>query len=255
MANELNGKVAVVTGGTSGIGKAICEAFVAAGSKVVFTGLEHQDRIDHTAAEIGAGAIGRKIDAGSVAAMAALLDDVKATHGRLDVLVANAGVGLHAPLGKITEEQFDTMIRTNVKGVLFATQSALPLMEAGASIIWVGSTGSDRPVPGMSVYCGNKAALRAMAQSVIHDIKGSGIRINVLSPGPTDTESLRGAFEKAGGKEGVEKAISQIEERSPVGRIGAPSEVAAVAVFLASDASSYVDGAELFVDGGSRSAS
>jgi NAD(P)-dependent dehydrogenase (short-subunit alcohol dehydrogenase family) len=198
MSHCLEGKVAVVTGGTQGIGLAIAEEFVEQGATVVVTGRDH-GRLDEAVAKIGPRASGVRADAASPAAMDALLKDVTARHGRLDALVANAVVDDHAPLGRITEEQFDRMIGTNLKDVLFAVQSAVPLMPSGGSIILIGSTASVAPPPGMSIYGAIKAGLHGMVRALIQDLKGTGVRINVLSPGAVDTPSLRRALGKAAG--------------------------------------------------------
>jgi NAD(P)-dependent dehydrogenase (short-subunit alcohol dehydrogenase family) len=249
MNHSLDGKVAVITGGTQGIGLAIAKEFVENGATVVVTGRD-QSRLADAVAQIGSNASGVKADAASPAAMAALLKDVKASHRRLDTVVANAVVDDHAPLGKITEEQFDRMIGTNLKGVLFAVQSAVPLMSSGGSIILIGSTASVAPPPGMSIYGAIKAGFHGMVRALILDLKGTGIRINVLSPGAVDTPSLRRALSKAAGPEQVDAIVQSMAQKSPLGRIGNAREIGQVAVFLASDAASYVNGVELFADGG-----
>jgi NAD(P)-dependent dehydrogenase (short-subunit alcohol dehydrogenase family) len=179
-----------------------------------------------------------------------MLKDVKSRHGRLDAVVANAVVDDHAPLGKITEEQFDRMIGTNLKGVLFAIQSAAPLMTNCGSIILIGSTASVAPPAGMSIYGAIKAGFHGMVRALIQDVKGTGVRINILSPGAVDTPSLRRALGKAAGAARVDGIVQSMAQRSPLGRIGEAREIGRVAVFLASDASSYVNGVDLFVDGG-----
>ena len=249
MSFSLEGKVAVITGGTTGIGLAIAKEFVAEGARVAVTGRD-QGRLDEAIAKIGPKASGVQADAGSPAAMDALLKDVKARQGRLDALVANAVVDDHAPLGKITEEQFDKMIGTNLKGVLFAVQSAVPLMSSGGSIILIGSTASVAPPPGMSIYGAIKGGFHGMVRALIQDLKGTGVRINILSPGAVDTPSLRRALGKAAGAGRVDEIVQSMAKRSPLGRIGEAHEIGKVAVFLSSDASSYVNGVELFADGG-----
>jgi NAD(P)-dependent dehydrogenase (short-subunit alcohol dehydrogenase family) len=248
MSHSLDGKVAVITGGTQEIGLAIAGEFVKNGAAVVVTGRD-QGRLDEAVARIGPNASGVQADAGSPA-MDALLKDVKARHGRLDVVVANAVVDAHAPLAKITEEQFDTMIGTNLKGVLFAVQSAVPLMPSGGSIILIGSTASVAPPPGMSIYGAIKAGFHGMVRALIQDLKGTGVRINILSPGAVDTPSLRRALGKAAGPEAVDQIVQSMAQKSPLGRIGEAREIGQVAVFLASDASGYINGVKLFVDGG-----
>ena len=249
MSFSLEGKVAVITGGTTGIGLAIAKEFAEHGATVVITGRD-QARLDEAVEKIGPKASGVRADAGSPAAMDALLKDVKARHGRLDALVANAVVDDHAPLGKITEEQFDKMIGTNLKGVLFAVQSAVPLMPSGGSIILIGSTASVAPPPGMSIYGAIKAGFHGMVRALIQDLKGTAVRINILSPGAVDTPSLRRALGKAAGPDRADAIVQSMAERSPLGRIGDAREIGKVAVFLAGDASNYVNGVELFVDGG-----
>jgi NAD(P)-dependent dehydrogenase (short-subunit alcohol dehydrogenase family) len=249
MTQALDGKVAVITGGTTGIGLAIAKEFVAEGAIVIVTGLE-QEPLDRTVKEIGPHSFGARADASNLAEMDGLLKDVKAKHGRLDVVVANAVADEHAPLGKITEEQFDRMVGINLKGVLFTIQSAMPLLQNNGTIILIGSTASVAPPAGMSIYGAIKASFHGMVRALIQDAKGTGVRINILSPGSVDTPSLRRALGKAGGDEKADAIVKSIAERSPLGRIGDASEIGKVAVFLASEASSYVNGVELFVDGG-----
>jgi NAD(P)-dependent dehydrogenase (short-subunit alcohol dehydrogenase family) len=249
MGFALEGKVAVVTGGTTGIGLAIAKEFVAEGATVVVTGLERED-LERAVQEIGPRSFGAKADASSLTEMEALLRDVKAKHGRLDTVIANAVADEHAPLGRITEAQFDKMVGINLKGVLFTIQSAMPLLRSDGTIVLIGSTASVAPPAGMSIYGAIKAAFHGMVRALIQDAKGTGVRINILSPGSVDTPSLRRALGKAGGAEKADAIVKSIAQRSPLGRIGKASEIAKVAAFLASDASSYVNGVELFVDGG-----
>ena len=249
MSQSLEGKVAVVTGGTQGIGLAIAQELVNNGATVIVTGRD-KARLDEAVRTLGPKASGSIADAGSPAAMDRLLKEVKGLHGRLDAFVANAVIDDHAPLGKITEAQFDRMIGTNLKGVLFAVQSAMPLMSKGGSMILIGSTASVAAPAGMSIYGAIKAGLRGMIRALMQDLKGTGIRINVLSPGAVDTPSLRRALGKAAGPERVDAIVDSMAHKSPLGRIGDAREIGNVAVFLASDASSYVNGVELFADGG-----
>lgn len=249
MDTSLNGKVAVITGGTSGIGLAIAKAFVAEGAMVVLTGID-QAAIDEAVAAIGENCSGFKADVSILAEMDALYSDVKSRHARLDIVVANAGVGDHAPLGSITEAQIDRMFNTNAKGVVFTVQPALHLLRSGASIVIIGSIGSIHGPPAMGIYSGTKAAIRGFVRSWIQDVKGTGIRINVLSPGAIDTESLRNALTAAVGADKLDASIKTMGADNPLGRVGQVEEVAKAAVFLASDASSYITGVELYVDGG-----
>jgi NAD(P)-dependent dehydrogenase (short-subunit alcohol dehydrogenase family) len=246
MTNALKDKVAVVTGGNSGIGLAIAKQFVSEGADVYITG-RRQSELDVAVTAVGEKATGVRSDVTDLADLDALYGTVKERSGRIDVLVANAGGGSGAaPLGAITEEQVDTTFSINVKGVLFTVQKALPLLGAGASVILTGSTTSITGGPYISVYSATKAAVRNFARSWIIDLKGRDIRVNVLSPGPTETPGLLGLAPPEGQQALLDNFASQI----PMGRVGEPDEIAKAAVFLASDASSFVNGAELFVDGG-----
>jgi NAD(P)-dependent dehydrogenase (short-subunit alcohol dehydrogenase family) len=237
-------KVAFVTGGTSGIGLAVAKELISQGATVIVTG-RNQEKLDAAVAVLGSAVIGVRAEAGSLADLDRLYNHVKMAHGRLDLLVANAGAGEIVPLADVTESHFDRAFDANVKGVTFSVQKALPLMGDGGAIVAIGSTASVRPEPGMSVYGGTKAALRAMVRGWVLDIKGSGVRINLVSPGPTNTESLRSFF-----GDQAEQALAYLNGRSTIGRIGQPEEIARAVAFLGSDAASYVNGTELFVDGG-----
>ncbi|MFH8565735.1 SDR family NAD(P)-dependent oxidoreductase [Streptomyces sp. NPDC017988] len=249
MSMTLQNKVAVITGGASGVGLGIAREFVAQGARVVVTDLR-KDRLDDAVAQLGPRCEGLVADVTRLADMELLYRRVEARHGRIDAVVANAGIGDHAPLGRITEEQFDRTFGVNVKGVLFTVQPALPLMSDGGTVVVIGSTASVRPPAAMSVYGGTKAAVRCLVRAWIQDIKGSGIRMNVLSPGAVDTLSLRRAAEQARGADGVAPLLASMGEGTPTGRIAAPEEIGRAAAFLSSDASSFVTGVELFVDGG-----
>ncbi|MDO6415222.1 SDR family oxidoreductase [Sphingomonas sp. BIUV-7] len=238
------GKIAVVTGGTSGIGLAIAQELISQGAKVVITG-RNQQKLDAAVATLGEAAEGVRAETERLADLDRLYEHVKTAHGRLDLLVANAGAGEIVPLADITEGHFGRAFDVNVKGVTFTVQKGLKLMGEGGAVVVIGSTASFRPEPGMSVYGGTKAALRAMVRGWVLDIKGSGVRINLVSPGPTDTESLRSFF-----GEQAEQALAYLNGRSTIGRIGQPKEIARAVAFLGSDAASYVNGTELFVDGG-----
>jgi NAD(P)-dependent dehydrogenase (short-subunit alcohol dehydrogenase family) len=244
MGNLLQDKVTVVTGGTSGIGLGIAKRFVSEGACVYITG-RRQSQLDSAVAEIGDRATGVRGDASSLADLDALYERIGREQGHIDVLVANAGIAEVAPLGSITEEHFDKSFSVNVKGVLFTVQQALPLLGSGTSVILTSSDDATKGGPGRSVYAATKAAIRNFARSWIQELKGRDIRVNVLSPGPIRTPGL------AGLADGPEEAF--FEHRAltvPMGRLGDPDEIGKAAVFLASDASSFVDGAELFVDGG-----
>ncbi|WP_326653458.1 SDR family NAD(P)-dependent oxidoreductase [Streptomyces sp. NBC_01750] len=246
---SLEGKVAVVTGGASGVGLGIAQEFVEHGARVVITDL-HQAQLDEAVAAVGPNCSGIVADVTNLESMEMMYREVKTRYGRLDAVVANAGIGAHAPLGSITEEQFDRTFDVNAKGVLFTVQPALPLLPSGGTVVIIGSTASIQPPRGMSMYGGAKAAVRNFTRAWIQDIKGSGIRMNVLSPGAVDTESLRRALEMAQGANQVDAAIRSMGEGNPTGRIADPREMGKAAVFLSSDASSFVTGVELFADGG-----
>lgn len=241
---NLNNRTAVVTGGGSGIGLAIAKRFAQEGARVVITG-RRQEVLDEALATLGENAVGLVADVSSASSLEALYAEVKRLVGGIDVLVANAGGGVHAPLGKITEEQIDQQFSTNVKGVVLTLQGALPLLGSGSSVVIIGSTSSMDPGPTMSIYGGTKAAVRNMVRSWTAELKGTGIRINILSPGPTNTPSLREAF-----GDDVEAGMAFLTAKSPLGRIGEPEEIASAVAFLASDAASYINGVELFADGG-----
>ncbi|MBC3301888.1 SDR family oxidoreductase [Pseudomonas sp. SWRI18] len=241
---QFNNKVVLVTGGSSGLGFAIAEAFASQGATLIITG-RRQAQLDDAVSRLGAHASSVCTDISNPADLDALFGHILAVHGRIDVLIANAGTGAIEPLGAITVAGFDKLFTTNVKGTTFTVQGALPLMGKGSSIVIIGSTASINPGPGLGVYGATKAALRALVRSWILDIKGSGVRINLLSPGPVNTQSLRDVL-----GDNAQQIIDVLSEKSTLGRIGQAHEIGQAALFLASDASSYVNGAELFADGG-----
>jgi NAD(P)-dependent dehydrogenase (short-subunit alcohol dehydrogenase family) len=238
--NRLNGKTAVVTGGGSGIGFAMAERFVDEGAFVFLFG-RRGDVLDAAAAKLGSHAAVQG-SASDLADLDRLYAAVAARGQGLDILVANAGTGELLPLGEITPEHFDRTFDVNVKGTLFTVQKGLPLMRAGGSIILTGSTTGEMGTPSFSVYSASKAAVRNFARSWALDLKGTGIRVNVVSPGPTRTELALDVI-------GTE-TFEALGASTPIGRLGDPSEVAAAAAFLASADSSFMTGAEVFVDGG-----
>jgi NAD(P)-dependent dehydrogenase (short-subunit alcohol dehydrogenase family) len=249
MSFSLAGKVAVITGGGQGVGLGIAQEFVAHGATVVITG-RRQATLDEAVRVLGPKSSGIVADVSKLSEMEAMFREVMARHGRLDTVVANAITNANGPLGTITEEQWDHTFNTNAKGVLFSVQPALPLMKSGGTFVLIGSTASVQPPPSMSLYGGAKAAVRCMVRAWIQDIKGSGIRINVLTAGAIDTPSLRTALESASGADKVDAAVAKMGEGNPIGRLGKPRDIGKAAVFLASDASSFITGVELFADGG-----
>lgn len=246
MSNALQGKVAVVTGGSTGIGLATARRFAAEGATVFITG-RRQAELDAAVKAIGPNATGVRADMSNLADIDRLYAAVKQKTDRLDIVFANAGGGEFAPLGAITEKHFDDTFATNVKGVLFTVQKALPLLRDGASIILTGSTTSIQGNPAFSVYGATKAAVRNFARSWLLDLKDRHIRVNVLSPGPIKTPGLAGLAKNEQEAQGL---LEHMATTVPMGRLGDPDEVAQVAVFLGSDASGFVNGVELFVDGG-----
>lgn len=243
---RLEGKIAVITGGNSGIGLAAAKRFVAEGAQVFVTG-RRQGELDKAAEAIGPGVTAVQGDVSNLDDLDRLFATVRAQRGRIDVLFANAGLGAMAPIGKISEASFDQVFDVNVKGTLFTVQKALPLMASGGSIILTGSTTGSMGSPAFSVYSATKAAIRNFARSWALDLKTTGIRVNVLSPGPTATPGLLNGLARAGQQDAL---IAGLIAQTPAGRMGRPEETAAVALFLASDDSSFMTGSEVFVDGG-----
>jgi NAD(P)-dependent dehydrogenase (short-subunit alcohol dehydrogenase family) len=238
---RLEGKIAVITGATSGMALATAKLFVQEGAYVFITG-RRQKELDEAVKAIGGNATGVQGDAASLADLDRLYETVKAQKGHIDVLYASAGVGdFDVPLGSITEASFDKTFNVNVRGTLFTVQKALPLMKDGGSIIMTGSIASVKGFPGLSVYNASKAAVRSFARSWTMDLKARRIRVNVISPGTIDTGVFTGVPQEV-----KDRFIALI----PMGRIGQPQEIATVALFLASDDSSFITGIELFVDGG-----
>ncbi|MFL6485331.1 MAG: SDR family NAD(P)-dependent oxidoreductase [Nitrososphaera sp.] len=247
ITKRLDGKIAVITGGNSGIGLATAQRFVDEGAYVFITG-RRQIELDAAVKQIGKNNVtGVQGDVSNIADLDRLYDRVKQQKGRIDVLFANAGIIELAPLGSITESHFDKIFNINVKGLLFTVQKALPLFQDGGSIILTGSIGGSKGYEGSNVYSATKAAIRSFARSWTVDMKQRKIRVNVISPGVIDTPMTSSMVQS---EELGEQLKTNLVSAVPLGRMGNPNEVAKAVSFLASDDSSYVTGIELFVDGG-----
>ena len=246
MSKKLEGKVAVVTGGNSGIGLATAKRFAQEGAKVVVTG-RRQPELDAAIQAIGHGAIGVRGDVSNLADLDRLYATVKEKYGRVDVLFANAGMAEFAPIDQVTEEHFDRQFNVNVKGLLFTVQKALPLMPDGGAIVLNASIVSVSGMPAFGVYSATKAAVRSFARSWTTDLKARKIRVNAVSPGPIDTPGVDALVKNPQEAEAFKASMAA---NVPLGRVGEPDEIAKAVVFLASDDASYVTGVELFVDGG-----
>jgi NAD(P)-dependent dehydrogenase (short-subunit alcohol dehydrogenase family) len=245
MSRKLEGKIALVTGGSTGIGLATAQQFVAEGAYVFITG-RRQPELNAAAKTIGSNVTAIVADASKLDDLDKLYAQIKHEKGRIDILFANAGIGELAPLGVITEEHYDRIFNTNVKGVLFTVQKALPLIPDGGAILLNASIVSIKGTPGMSVYSATKAAVRSFARSWTSDLKERGIRVNAISPGPVKTPGL----DRVAQSEEQRELFAQMISGVPLGRIGQPEEIAKAAVFLASADASFVAGVEFFVDGG-----
>lgn len=246
MTRKLENRVAVVTGATTGIGLGIAQELAAAGARVFITG-RRQEELDAAVKAIGGNAVGIRSDVSRLDELDRLYDVIQRHASHIDILVANAGGGSFQPIGQVTEEEFDKTFAINVKGTLFTVQKALPLLRDGASVILTSSTSTTRALPAFSVYAATKAAIRNFARHWIVDLKERRIRVNAISPGPTRTPGLQGLTSTEQEWQALE---SQLAAQVPLGRIADPREIGAVAAFLASDEASFVNGVELFVDGG-----
>jgi NAD(P)-dependent dehydrogenase (short-subunit alcohol dehydrogenase family) len=245
---RLDGKIAVITGGNSGIGLATAQRLVQEGAFVFITG-RRQDELDKAVKQIGGNVMGVQGDVSNTADLDRLYETVKQQKGRIDILFANAGVADVAPLGSITESHFDKIFSINLKGLLFTVQKALPLFQDGGSIILTASVGGSKGFEGVSVYSATKAAVRSFARSWTVDLKHRKIRVNAVSPGMISTPMLSGQGMGLS-EEQVEQFKKSVLNNVPLGRVGNPDEIAKAVAFLASDDSSYITGIELFVDGG-----
>jgi NAD(P)-dependent dehydrogenase (short-subunit alcohol dehydrogenase family) len=242
----MNNKVAVVTGGSSGIGLATAKRFIEEGARVVVTG-RNQGSLDRAVAELGDGAIGIKGDVVNLPDLDHLYEEVHSRLGCIDVLFANAGIAPFAPLERVTEAHFDTLFDVNVKGLFFSVQKALPLLSANASIILNASVVAQSGISNTSIYSATKAAVRSLGRTLAAELSPRGIRVNVVSPGLIETPF----WQKVGmSQEEVDAFGAQVVQQTPLGRAGKPEEIAATVAFLASDDSSYFTGADLVADGG-----
>lgn len=246
MSNKLADKVAVVIGGSAGIGFGAAKRFAAEGARVFITG-RRQAELDKAATELGSNAMAIRGDASSLADIDRIYEIVRLHTDQIHVLLVNAGLYEFAKLGEISEEHFDKTFNTNVRGLLFSVQKALPLLNQGSSVILTGSIAAGKGMPSLSVYSATKAAVRSFARSWIVDLRGRGIRVNVLSPGYTATPGLDVML---GGGERARDERAQMAVTVPLERMGTPDDLGKAAVFLASDDSAYVTGIELMVDGG-----
>lgn len=243
---QLDGKTALVTGGTSGIGLATAQRLAAEGAHVVITG-RRQEALDAAVASIGEAATGVRSDVSEPEELDAVVDAIRDRGNGLDVVFANAGGGEFAALPDITVEHFTSTFTTNVGGTLFTVQKVLPLLNKGASVILAGSTSASNGTPAFSVYAATKAAIRSFGRTWAAELASSGIRVNTVVPGPVETPGLVGL---APGNE--QELLDGEAAKVPLGRVGRPEEIAAAVLFLASEQSSFMTGAELFVDGGSE---
>src|SRR5467141_4063796 len=244
--NKREGKIALITGGNSGIGLATAKQFVHEGAYVFITGRRELE-LARAVKEIEKNVTGVQGDVSNLVDLDRLFAQIKREKGKLDIVFANAGVAKYAPFGEITEEFYDSIFDTNVKGLLFTVQKALPLLPDGASIILNASIVASKGLPSISVYSATKAAVRSFARTWTTDLKHRRIRVNAISPGWIDTPGLSHLLDAT---EADEQSRAMIKSMVPLGRLGTSDEIAKAVVFLASDDSSYVTGTELFADGG-----
>jgi NAD(P)-dependent dehydrogenase (short-subunit alcohol dehydrogenase family) len=243
---KLDGKIALITGGNSGIGLATAKQFVSEGAYVFITG-RRDTELATAVKQIGKNVTGIQGDVSNLGDLDRLFAQIKREKGKLDIVFANAGVAKYAPFGTITEELYDWTFDINVKGLVFTVQKALPLLPDGASIILNASIVASKGLPANSVYSATKAAIRSFARTWTTDLKARRIRVNAVSPGAIDTPGLS---QLLGSSEIGQQRLQMISTGVPLGRLGTPDEIAKAVVFLASDDASYVTGTEMFVDGG-----
>jgi NAD(P)-dependent dehydrogenase (short-subunit alcohol dehydrogenase family) len=245
MTQQLLGKVAVITGGSSGLGMATAKRFISEGASVFITG-RRQDELDRAVAEIGGDITGVQADSSNLADLDRLYELIRLQKGRLDIVFANAGILEKGAVGEIPEDSVDRLFDINVKGLIFTVQKALPLLVEGGAILLTSSMVASKGLPGNSIYAATKASIRSLARGWMVDLKDRKIRVNAISPGAIETPGLRGGA----ASDAVEGMLDHFASLIPAGRVGQPDEVAKVAVFLASDNASYINGADIAVDGG-----
>jgi NAD(P)-dependent dehydrogenase (short-subunit alcohol dehydrogenase family) len=248
MAGKLEGKIALITGGSSGIGFATAKRFIQEGAFVYITG-RRLPELEAATLALGPQSKAIQNDATKMAELDSLVEQIKKDKGRVDVLFINAGVASMAPLSEITEEHFYNIFGANVKALVFTAQKVVPLMPNGSSIVLNASIQSITGKPGMSVYAASKAAVRSFARGWTSDLKDRGIRVNAISPGSTETPGLEG-FVRATTDEQKQGLYSHLSGGIPLGRVAQPDDIAKGVVFLSSDDASFITGIELFVDGG-----
>jgi NAD(P)-dependent dehydrogenase (short-subunit alcohol dehydrogenase family) len=247
MSNRFTNKVVLVIGGNSGIGRAAAQGYAQEGAQVVITGRDPKTLAD-VEREIGSAALAIRSDVADLASLDAVMEKVRERHGRIDVLFVNAGIGTFAPIPQVTPEVWDEVHNVNLRGCFFAAQKALPLMQRGGAIVFTGSIGSVLAAPGNAIYAAAKAGLRAVTRIFAVELVGQGIRVNMVSPGPTETPLIN---RNIGMDAAAVDALRQMMiANTPMKRMGEPQEIARAVLFLSSDEASFITGVDLFVDGG-----